>query len=397
MDHVLHLANTIGARGSSTKKEEEAARYADVTLKQAGLGSVIERFQSGPSGWCHSVWFARLMLVSAAIYIFGGRWGAIVAAVVGVVVFGSLLLEMTFRPGPLRWVLPKGDSQNVWTRVLPTDSPIEQVVLLGHLDTHRTPLVFSSDGWIRFFRILFYAAMLSGIYLIALFAVDIIFDIRWWRLLSLAGVPAIVILLVLSLQAEKTPYTVGANDNATGAAIALGLAERLKNEPLAHTAVWVVLSGCEEVGCYGADHFAQNHGDELAGAAWIALDSLGSASGGLYYLEAERFLCKTTSDSGLVAIAGQVADRHPELNVRAFKKISDAYTEGSIGGKYKFKVLTLISLGADGIPTEWHRPTDVVQKLDIDCVKRAEAFVWEFLKEIDRQAFSRKKAVGAAG
>ena len=386
MDHVLHLAKTIGARGSSTKKEEEAARYADLTLNQVGLESIIERFKSAPSAWYHSAFFAGLMLVSEAIFWLGGKWGAIVAAVVSLVAFGSVLREMTFRPGPLRWILPKGRSQNVWARILPTDSVKEQVVLLGHLDTHRTPLVFSTDRWIKVFKILFPAVLLSSFFLIAIFVVGIFWDAQWWRSLSLIFASSIVLFLVLALQAEQTPYTVGANDNATGAGIVLGLAEWLKNEPLAHTSVWVVLSGCEEVGCYGADDFAQNHSDELAGAAWISLDSLGSASGGLYYLLAERFLSKTSSDPGLVDIASQVADRHPDLNVHAYKKLCNAYTEGSIGSKYKFRVLTLVSLGVDGKPTEWHRPTDVAENLDPNMVERAQAFVWEFLKEIDRQA-----------
>jgi len=386
MEHVFHFANTIGKRGSSTKKEEEAARYADSTLRRLGLESVIERFESAPSGWYHAGLFAGLLLVSEAIFWFGGQWGALAATAVSLVAFISVLLEMAFRRSPLRWVLPKGQSQNVWARVLPTDSLKGQVVLLGHLDTHRTPLVFSSDRWIQVYKILFPVVIGSSLVLIALFAGGIFGDARWLQPISLPFVLGIALLLVLALQAEQTPYTVGANDNATGGGMVLGLAERLKNEPLAHTAVWVVLSGCEETGCYGADDFARNHSDELTDAAWISLDSLGSASGRLYYLLAEQFLLKTCSDPGLIDIAGQVAERHPELDVHPYKKLSNAYTEGSIGAKYKFRVLTLVSLGAGGKPTEWHRPTDVAQNLDCDMVERAETFVWEFLKEIDRQA-----------
>jgi hypothetical protein len=66
--------------------------------------------------------------------------------------------------------------------------------------------------------------------------------------------------------------------------------------------------------------------------------------------------------------------------------LQGAYTEGSIGAKHGFRVLTLTSVSSEGSLSEWHRSTDVVQKVDPDTVERTEMFLWEFLQELDRQA-----------
>lgn len=385
MDHVRYLAKTIGPRGSTTSRETEAARYAAQVLRDAELEPVTEPFTSARSAWYPYALFAGLVLAGELLFWLGGRWGAIAALALSLLALASVLLELAFRSNPLRWLLPKGSSQNVWAQLQPRGETREQVVLLGHLDTHRTPLVFSTDGWVRLFGALVPVGLISTVILIGLYAVGIAAAGWLWRLLSLPLALIVLGLFMLTLQADLTPYTAGANDNATGAGIVLSLAEHLKERPLAHTAVWVVLSGCEEVGCYGADAFAQTHRDELGRAAWITLDSVGGAGAGPAYLARETFLLTTPSDPDLLALADQISARHPELDAYAHT-FSGAYTEGAIGAKHGFRVLTLVSHRRDGVLPEWHRPTDVVENVDADVVERTETFLWELLQEIDRQA-----------
>jgi hypothetical protein len=225
--------------------------------------------------------------------------------------------------------------------------------------------------------------LLSTVVLIVLFMIGIFAGGSLWRLLSLPFASVLCGLLLITLQADRTPYTEGANDNATGAAVVLSIAERLAREPLDNTAVWALLSGCEEVGCYGADAFARAHQGELEDAAWIALDGVGSSGGRTVYLERETFLLTARSDPGLIALAERVASRRPDLDVGAGVFAAGGYTEGSIGAVYGLRVLTLASL-REGALAEWHRPTDVVANVDPDVVERTETFLWELLHEMDR-------------
>jgi hypothetical protein len=304
------------------------------------------------------------------------------ALVLALGAFVAVLLEMAFRPNPLRWVLPKGRSQNVFGQIPPSQEVRRQLVLLAHLDTHRTPLVFSSEKWVKLFKILVPTGIVCFLALVVLFVADLITPNVIWRLLSLPFVTFMFVQFLITFQADFSPYTVGANDNASGVGVVLRLAERLKEKPLAHTALWVVLSGCEEVGCYGADAFAQKHREELERALWISVDNVGGAGASPAYLRRESFLLTTRSDPDLLALADGVASRCPELDAygRSFR---GAYTEGTIGGKHGFRVLTVLAIRRDGVLPEWHRPTDLVENVDFDVIDRVEAFLWEFLQELD--------------
>lgn len=384
MDHIRYLAETVGPRGSTTPQEAEAARYAADVLKKLGLEPVTEFFTSARSAWYPYVLFTGLALLAEVLFWAAGRTGAIVAAVLTAVALASVLLELAFRPNPFRWILPKGRSQNVWARRMPTGEVRQQVVVMGHLDTHRTPLAFSTDRWVRLFSRLVPIGLVSAIALLVLFIVGAVVPGLLWRILSLPFALVILGVFLITVQADFSPYTAGANDNASGAGIVLSLAERLQREPLAHTAVWLVLSGCEEVGCYGAEDFARRHRDELGRAVWVTLDSVGGAHSSPAYLTYETFLLTVPSDPELLALAERIAARHLEWDAHPHH-FRGAYTEGSIAAKYGFRVLTFTSHRRDGVLPEWHRPTDTVEHLDPRVVEHTEAFVWELLQEIDEE------------
>lgn len=386
MEHVRCLAERIGPRGSTTPKEAEAARYAAEELRRMGLRPATEAFVSARSSYYPYALFAGVLLMGELLFWFAGHWGAVVALVLGAFALASVLLELAFRPNPLRWILPKGRSQNVWARIEPCGSVREQVVLLGHLDSHRTPLLFSSENWLRFFGVLVPLGLASAVVLLLLFLLGVLAPMG--RALQWASLPfgcLILVLFALMLQADLSPYTVGANDNATGAGVVLSLAQRLKERPLQHTAVWAVLSGCEEVGCYGAEAFARQHKGELDRAVWIALDSIGGRGATVGYVTQETFLLTSKSDPQLLALAAEIAQRRPELDARAHS-FRGAYTEGVIGAKYGLRVLTLVGFNRGGRLPDWHRPTDTVESLDPMVLEHSEEFVWELLSEIDRLA-----------
>ena len=385
MEHVRYLAQAIGPRGSTTRDEALAARYAEEVLRRAGLTPVSEPFTSARSAWHHSALFTGVVLVSELLFLLAGRWGAVAGLVLSAAALASMLQELAFRPNLLRKLLPKGPSQNVWARIEPRGVVRAQVVLMGHLDSHRTPLAFSTDGWVRLFSTLVPAGLASVVVLILLFAGAAVAPGPLWRWLSLPFALVVAGVFALTLQADTSPYTEGANDNATGAGVVLSLATRFQAEPLAHTAVWAVLSGCEEVGCYGADAFAAAHRAELGDAAWIAVDSVGGAGADPSYLETETFLLTVKSDPGLVALFERICARRPELKGHP-SQMRGAYTEGAIGAKHGFRVLTLIGHRRDGALPEWHRPTDVLDRVDAGLVERTESLVWELVQEIDRGA-----------
>ena len=395
MEHIHYLAEEIGPRGSTRSQEEKAARYAGDTLRAAGLEPITEPFTSARSAWLPYTLAFGLILVGVVLFWIGGEWGTVTALVITGVVLASVLLELAFRPNPLRWVLPKGESQNVWTRVEPGGDVREQVVVLAHLDSHRTPLVFSTDAWVGLFSVLIPVGLASVVILAGLLVAGLFWPRPLWQILSLPPGVVILAICLLTLQADRSPYTVGANDNASGVGVTLSLARRLAEHPLEHTQVWFVLSGCEEVGCYGADSFVQARGDDLVGPIWLTIDTVGGRGADPTWLEQETFLLTARSDADLLTLADGIARHHPDLRARA-TAFRGAYTEGAIGAKHGFRVLTLVALPQEGALPHWHRASDMVGNVDADVVARSREFVWELLREIDRAQHDRRPVDGQA-
>jgi hypothetical protein len=364
MDHVRHLAEKIGPRGSTTAEEKEAADYVYKHLADFGLQPVMEAFRGARSAWLPAALFWSIVLASGFLFLGGSQTGAIFALVLTVTSLGSILLELMFRPNFLRWTLPKGESQNVWARIEAKTEANEHVALVAHLDSHRTPLVFSSDRWVRWFERLVPIGMAFAALLIAILTLGIVLPFPWLRIMAIG--PMMV---------------------ALGMLVVLDLAEQLARDPLEHTTVWIILTGCEEVGCYGAEDFIRRHKSELRHAAWITVDTVGSRNGVPVTLSQETFLSTTKSDGQLLEIARSISSRRPELRTREIS-MKGAYTEGAIGAKHGLRVLTIESHQEDGTLSEWRRPTDRVENVSPECVQATETLVYELLLELDAKAAS---------
>ena len=382
---MRHLAETIGPRGSTMPGEVLAAEYARAQLERLQLTAHVERFQSGRSAWLPVSLFWILVLASSGLFWFVPGWGTPTAFALTGLALVSILLEMSFRTNPIRWVLPKGPSQNVWARIDAKEDVRDDVVLVAHLDTHRTPLVFSSDRWVRLFERLVPIGMACAVLSLLCFGLSM--AVNWPVLRLVAIAPAVLAagILLLTLQADTTPYTPGANDNASGIGVALRLAERLSADPLPHTAVWVLFTGCEEVGCGGAEAFLRAHRRDVGRAAWISVDTVGSADAVPVYLTSETFVGTTKSDPELVRMAEEIRDRCPELGAYPIT-MKGAYTDSAIGAKHGLRVLTFESRRPDGTLGEWHRPTDVVANVSEDCMEKTESFLTELLGDLDAAA-----------
>jgi Zn-dependent M28 family amino/carboxypeptidase len=206
----------------------------------------------------------------------------------------------------------------------------------------------------------------------------------WTWLHWVAGLAAAAQLfgLAMCLHADLTPFSPGANDNASGAASVLALGERLAHQPLRYTEVWLVADGCEELGCYGAAALIEDHAHELRDASFIALDIVGV--GDPAFLVNDGLLRKYPADPELLVIARQVAAERPEL--RAFEHVGVAYTDAALVLKRGFRGFTIDALprGAVG-GLYWHQMADTVDKIELDCLRRVHAFTWEMLQRLDSE------------
>lgn len=380
--HVEYLSMTIGPRGSTTVGEKQAAEYAEQVYRNLGLSPLIEPFRSAKSAWLPFALGTGLVLVGEALYLIGGFYGLLLAIVVTFFALSSLVLELMFKQNPFRWILPKGDSQNVSVKI-PSEGPSKvTIILMGHLDTHRMPIAYKSQRWIGLFRSLTTTTFASAIILLLLYVADIFFDWFIIPILSLVFIIPVMILFLIAISADRTDYTPGANDNATGAAMVMGLGARALKSPLRNTDVWAINSGCEEVGAYGAEAWIKQHIHEVQGAVFLTLDNLGGKETSPCYLTKETLIFPFESDPKLLALADQVATANPDLGAFS-REMKAAYTDGAIANKAGLRCLTFVNYTPNGIIPDWHQPSDVFENVDWDVVQRTEEFVWKIIQHID--------------
>ena len=391
LHHVEHFTNTIGPRGSATPKELEAHDYCTATLEGLGYETHRESFLSPTSGWLPYALAEGLVLLAVAMFeIFGqgldARTGGLGAAALSLVVTVCFFLHITHRPNPLQWFLPVEGSQNVWAVARPSGEERQRVVLTGHVDTHRTALAMQSPALWQIFLAL---SLLIGLANLALLGMFIWGSVSLDPLprslaLYLAIIPAIG--LVFTLQPDFTPFVKGANDNATGAAAVLAFAERLKAEPLEHTAVFLVNTGCEEVGCFGLIDWIDRHAeDDAPDASYLVLDNIGGKGSDVNYVLDETVLIPVTADPDLVALAEQVAAANPELGAKPFH-YRGLYSELSIASVHGQMALGLLNFDpATRTPPNFHTARDNMSNIDPAVLERSEQFAWALLKQIDAE------------
>jgi hypothetical protein len=396
LHHIEHFANTLGPRGSATPAEKKAHDYCQATLE--GLGYTVQRdeFLSLTSGWLPYSLALAAMLVAVALFVVfdlgAGRQlglgpnaqvGALAAAALGLIVTVSFFLHAAHRPNPLAWIVPQEASQNVWTVAEPRGEVRRRVVVTGHVDTARHALAMQSPALWQIFKVL---TLLTGLGLVALVGLFI------WGLFTPDPLPRTIALvlavllvadLVFTVQPDFTPFVVGANDNATGAAAVLSLAERLKTEPLEHTQVYLVNTGCEEVGCTGLADWIGRHAAEVPGADYLVLDNMGGRGSQVNYVLDETVLLPVRADPALAAHAEQVARAHPELEARPFH-YRGLYSELSIATVHGQKALGLLNFDPrTGMPPHFHTARDTMANIDPDLLARSEAFAWALLHKLD--------------
>jgi hypothetical protein len=380
LEHVRVLAGEIGPRGPTTEGERRGSEYCQATLSGLGLDARLEPLTGARSIFVPHVLFAIAMLVAFLLYPLAGPASAWIAAALSVVALTSELLELSFVENPLRWLTPKGSSQNAVATVAPAGEHRQDIVLVGHVDSQRTPIFFHTPRWVSIYQGFTTAAFVLFVAQVLLYVLG---AIARWPWIWPASIPCALCALLMAaffIHADRTPFTTGANDNATGAGLILALAEHLQAEPLEHTRVWLANTGCEETQHYGAIEFFRRHRAELLRPAAIVLETLGCA--GPAWLTREGIVIPFHADRALAATAERLAAEHPEWGAYPVQ-LKGGNTEMADALRAGVPAITISGQGPDGEMPYWHQVEDTVDKLDPEVMGRAYAFAWAFLQVLD--------------
>lgn len=387
LQDVQVLAGEIGPRGTGMPAEAAVADYVAGRLNELGLAVERQRFRSVTTQNAFPLAVDGLALLAVALYPLDGpltRWSA-----AGLALSTAPLLWYTIRhaDSPLRPLLPQVTSRNVVTRVKPQDESRQRAVVLAHLDTNRCRLAWQSSG-VRYLEpltclTLALLALLGLLYLAGALLGDP--GWLWWASLLPAGYVAGMAMTLW--RDDRTPYSPGAHDNAAGVAVALELAGRLAVQPLRRTEVWLAFTGGEETDHAGLKTLLRRHAAALRQAAFIDLEGVGS--GEIVYLTRQGVCAHYRPDPELLAMARKVAERRPDLGVRAAEMpIEDEVRTLRTAG---YRAICIAGRGpATGTLPHWHRADDTPDSVSAEVMVRATEFVMTLLEELDQDGAAPK-------
>ncbi len=391
LDHICTLAERIGPRGSTTDAERRGSEFCREVLDSLGLAPRVETFLSARSMYYPQIVTGALMVAAFIIYPLAAPITSWIAAGLVLVAIASHSLELSFRANPYRWFLPKASSQNVIATVPPRGEHRQDLILIGHVDTNHTPVVFSSETWIDAFRIVVALSFLALIAQTVLYALGALFGWGWIWPFTLVSVVLGIALIGIGIEAEMTPFSPGANDNATAVGMVLTLARFLKEQPLEHTRVWLACTGCEEVKHYGAADFFRRHCPEMVDPKALIFEMLG-CNGPAYLLREGIRPFSFAAHPEMIRLAAQVAEDCPHWGAHP-TRVDFGYTEMADADIAGVPAITFIGIGAEripigyrGKPMYWHRRDDTFDKIEPEVLERAWGYTCDFIRALDRHA-----------
>lgn len=237
-DHAAYLSETIGARPAGTEEERQAALYVAETLqRKAGLQSQVEDFTC-PIDF--DLPRAILCGISVIITILSIVFSILVvpAFIITLVCAALYGVEVLLRPIIAR-AISHGASQNVVARYEPNEyaesSPgrHRKVILLSHYDSGKVQRELS-PSLIGVLPIVHWAELGGMVLLPLLLLIRLIFIPTGAfsvvvNVLSIIGI-VLALLPIVAIALKRTaPYNEGANCNASGVAVMMEVARRVRS------------------------------------------------------------------------------------------------------------------------------------------------------------------------
>jgi Peptidase family M28 len=371
----------VGGRAPGSDAERRAAAHLKQRLEGIGRDAELESIEVWP-GWplTYAI-LAALAVLGSVLSVSVPALGAALALLAALLTF----LDAGVLLPTLRRLLGRRASQNIvsWGD---RDRP-GLLVLMAHYDAGRGGIALSQKAEAR--RAAFGNLVRRPIGpLEPLFWAELaVLVCCVLRLAGLSGllltvlqfIPTVLLIVAVALLLDiaLAPTKGGENDNATGAALALRLAERFGRGKLDHFDLHVVLTGGQKAVAAGSRAFLKRHKRELARERTVILNLDAVGSGTVRYTSREGPLVAIKSHPQLVQVCQAIADDDEDENAFGARAItnrsaSDGYAARSAG-------LPAITIGCRG------RLDYVPERVDAEALERAEGFCAELIRRLDAE------------
>lgn len=384
MDVLREIDDLVAfeGRGAGTDAERRAAVHLRERLEDLGREAELEPISVHPNWPVTHALHAIAAIVGSVLAVDSPVAGTAIVAAVAISVFGDLTGSFFI----LRRLTGRRASQNVLS---PEDGDKPgTLVLVAHYDAARTGAVFSRRAIERratLGRLLRrpigpFEPFFWSIAVILFCCVARLFDIDSLGLTIVQFIPTVVLIVSvpLLLDVALSGFVPAANDNASGVATVLGLAERYGGD-LEHFDVWVLFTGAEEGLMLGMREFLREHRHELDPATTVFLNVDKVGHGTPRYVTKEGFVVAAAYHPALVELCREL-DFEGARGVVS-RSVTDAHAARVRG----YPAITVCCLGALDYAPHYHQPTDTPERIDPDALERGGDFCAELVEMIDER------------
>jgi hypothetical protein len=349
-----------------------AAEWLAERFERAGCGARVEE-EVGRGRYMPTLVGLGLAGTAGALLTLAGRRRS--GALVSLLAAAALVDEAQNGPRLLRRALyPPRATANVVAEAGAGTAPT--LVVLAHHDAHQTGRLYDQGLLMALHRVApgLLARMRTSLP-------------QWW--LGLAGpaltlaatltgrpgparaaLPLLAIGTAASAEVALSPVSPGANDNLSGVAALVTLAELLRDRPLPGVRVMLVSCGAEEALQEGIRAFMTRHGRELdpRTTRFLNLETVGSPR--LIMLEGEGpiWMEEYSEPAFRDLIARCARQRGVELE-RGYR--ARASTDSVIPSRAGHPTATITSITDWGALANYHLPTDTPENVDHGSIERA--------------------------
>jgi hypothetical protein len=387
---IKRVCQDIGPRPGTSENESKAGQMIRKEYERFCDEVEVEPFTCRPGGFLGILTIIPVLQALATVVYLWFTWVSVLLTMVALLCY---VLEMNHLREFADPLFRKGTSANIYGKIKAKGKAKATVIIGAH---HDSPVEFPIPiRWraksTRFITVIIiaiglifvvYAAKILGEYFNLFYMNWMILGFRLFDLLIILPIIGVILTVALRLGLKSGTQTLGANDNLSGVAVTLGVAEYFSKNRAKNTDVWVISHGCEEC-MRGSKRFVDRHYEELEKKNSYTINFDTAGVGKLVIVGEEKMyttkhspeICKMLQES-----AGKLHLKYP-VRIEPF---SMGGTDSAFYSKKGLKATSVIGLAEDGFPVVWHNREDTPQKLNRKNLYDMLKLAAQFIEDVDQ-------------
>jgi len=358
---VLQKVKEFGPRPSASRKEREFLGFLAQSLEALGLSVEWDTFRA-PSTYTWAYLVLWLGLAQAGLLVkIAPLWSVVSGLFFLLVEYWELatfpVVSALFRFRESANVLGKNGEEPA-------------LILMAHVDSARTSFFFHprfvTNPRLSLLLLVYSSLLITGS---GIFSAFLKLKGFFW----VALFPSLYLLFLALGHVHRESFmgfSPGGNDNGSGVAASFELARVLKKKGIPF---FVVFTGAEESGTWGALRFIEKYGHMVREKPILNLDNIGIGT----LTVATREGMWKIYHAAPPLLQGFQSVQDSSLSFRPYLGLSTDATPLLARG---FQAVTLIALGENGLPVNWHWYSDTAEAVSEENLRRAVQLITEWVE-----------------